>query len=146
MSRHLAVLSLGGGAQSATLAETACDGDIGPLQVIAFADTGGEVPETYEHVDYLRGRADQAGIHFLTVTAGNLSRDLVAPRPRRTIQPARPDQTRRRPTRPANHYRCSYDYQRHFTTRTVKPTLRAVPGLQGQPTEETNIARSGTTR
>lgn len=117
MSATFAVLSLGG-VQSSTLTEMACDG---PLRAIAFADTGGELPETYAHLDYLRGRAEQAGIEFLTVTAGNLRTDLVS-RHGRGGQPNLPvrikhaDGTLGR----LNHYRCSYDYKRRPITRAVK--------------------------
>lgn len=116
-----AVLSLGGGVQSSTLTEMACDGLLGPLRAICFADTGAELPETYAHLDYLRGRAEQAGIEFLTVTAGDLRRDLVA-RHGRGGQPNLPVQIRHADGSRGrlNHYRCSFDYKRRPITRTVK--------------------------
>lgn len=116
-----AVLSLGGGVQSSTLAEMACDGLLGPLRAICFADTGGELPETYAHLDYLHGRAERAGIAFFYVTAGDLRRDLVARhgkggQPNLPVQIRHADGSRGR----LNHYRCSFDYKRRPITRAVK--------------------------
>ncbi len=121
MSASFAVLSLGGGVQSSTLAEMACDGTLGPLRAIVFADTGGELPETYAHVAYLRGRAEQAGIAFLTVTAGDLRTDLVA-RHGRGGQPTLPVRIRHDDGQLGrlNHYGCSFDYKRRPITRAVK--------------------------
>jgi hypothetical protein len=127
--RLLTVLSLGGGLQSSVLAEMACDGELGGLDAICFADTGGELPETYLQVDYLRGRAEQAGIRFLTVTAGDLRRDLVA-RHGRGGQPTLPVMIRQADGSLGrlNHYRCSFDYKRRPISRAVKK-LCGPPGV-----------------
>ncbi|HTZ44871.1 MAG TPA: hypothetical protein VMB79_13495 [Jatrophihabitans sp.] len=137
-----AVLSLGGGVQSSTLAEMACDGMLEPLRAIAFADTGGELPETYRHVDYLAGRAAQAGIEFLTVAAGDLRTDLVA-RHGRGGQPNLPVRIRHADGRLGrlNHYRCSYDYKRRPITRAVKQ-LCGAPGAWKQARVEQWIGYS----
>lgn len=142
MSAGFAVLSLGGGVQSSTLAEMACDGTLGPLRAIVFADTGGELPETYNHLDYLRGRAEQAGIEFLHVTAGNLRTDLVA-RHGRGGQPNLPVRIRHADGRLGrlNHYRCSFDYKRRPITRTVK-RLCGPPGAWKQTRVEQWIGYS----
>lgn len=50
---RLRVLSLGGGTQSCALALMSAQGDLPKLDHIVFADTQGELPETYEYIDYL---------------------------------------------------------------------------------------------
>ncbi len=142
MSASFAVLSLGGGVQSSTLAEMACDGTLGPLRAIIFADTGGELPETYAHLDYLRDRAAQAGIDFLTVTAGDLRADLIA-RHGRGGQPNLPVRIRHADGRLGrlNHYRCAYAYKRRPITRAVKQ-LCGPPGTWKQARAEQWIGYS----
>ena len=56
------VLSLGGGTQSCALALMSAAGDLPRLDHVVFADTQGELPETYAYIDYLRGVLDAAGI------------------------------------------------------------------------------------
>lgn len=121
MSAGFAVLSLGGGVQSSTLAEMACDGTLGPLRAIVFADTGGNCPRPTPTSTTSGRRAEQAGIEFRTVTAGDLRTDLVAKRGRGG-QPNLPVRIRHADGRLGrlNHYRCSFDYKRRPITRTVK--------------------------
>jgi hypothetical protein len=134
------VLSLGGGVQSSTVLLMACVGELDPLDAVVFSDTGGEAPQTYEYIDYLRAHAERAGIRFLTVSAGDLRADLVA-RHGRGGQPTLPvkirhdDGTLGRLSR----YRCSYDYKRRPITRAVK-ALCGPPGTWKQTTVEQWIA------
>lgn len=128
MSATVAVPSLGGGVQSSTLTEMACDEPIGPLRAITFADTGGELPEAYAHLDYVRARTEQAGIEFLTVSAGDLRTDVVTRRCQGG-QPTLPVRIRHADGRLGRlgHYRCSFDYKRRPITRAVKQ-LCGLPG------------------
>lgn len=136
MTRHLAVLSLGGGVQSSTLLLMACAGELAPPNAVIFSDTHGELPGTYGHLNYLRDHAERAGIRFLTVSAGDLRRDVVA-RHHRGGQPNLPVRVRHRDGRLGrlNHYRCSYDYKRRPITRAVKQ-LCGPPGAWKRSTVE----------
>lgn len=127
MTADLTVLSLGGGVQSSALLLMACAGQLGPLDAAVFADTGGEMPETYEYLDYLRGHAERAGVRLLTVSAGDLRVALVA-RYGRGGQPTLPVRLRHPDGSVGrlNHYRCSYDFKR-------RPVARAVKQLCGPP-------------
>lgn len=74
----LRVLSYGGGTQSAALALMSAAGDLPKLDAVVFADTQGELPETYLYAEYVERILDRAGIPFLRVTAGSLEQDLIA--------------------------------------------------------------------
>lgn len=117
----LRILSYGGGTQSAALALMAAAGDLPKLDAVIFADTHGEVPETYEYAQYVSAKLKAAGIPFLTVSSGSLEAALLAE-----------ERTGRNPTPPShvvnpdgtlgrvNAYRCSYDYKRRVIEREVK--------------------------
>lgn len=121
MTDPLRVLSLGGGTQSCALALMSAAGDLPKLDHIVFADTRGELPETYAYLDYLRSVVEPAGIPFHIVSAGSLEDALLADAP-----------TDKNPTPPAHvvkadgtdgrigAYRCSYDYKRRIIDRKVK--------------------------
>jgi hypothetical protein len=117
----LRVLSYGGGTQSAALALMSAAGDLPKLDAAIFADTGGELPETYAYAEYVGRRLEAAGIPFLTVTAGNLEAALRSPVPTSSnpTPPAHvrnPDGSRGR----INAYRCSYDYKRLVIQRATR--------------------------
>jgi hypothetical protein len=61
------VLSLGGGINSTAMLIELCNRDMFP-DLILFADTGGELPATYEHVATMEALCKQRGILFHTVT------------------------------------------------------------------------------
>lgn len=96
-------------------------GNLPKLDHIIFADTQGELPETYEYLDYLADVMERAGIPLHIVTAGSLYDDLMTTEP-----------TSSNPTPPAHvlnpdgskgrigQYRCSYDYKRRTIERQVK--------------------------
>ncbi len=122
------VLSLGGGTQSCALALMSAAGDLQKLDHIVFADTQGELPETYAYLDYLRPIVEKAGIPLHVVTAGSLEAALLTTKP-----------TSSNPTPPAHvrnpdgsvgrigAYRCSYDFKRRIIERHVK-ALCGKPG------------------
>jgi hypothetical protein len=117
----LRILSLGGGTQSCALALMSAAGDLPKLDHIVFADTQGEVPETYEYIDYLRGVVEAAGIPLHVVTAGSLYDDLLATEPTSSnptppVHVRNPDGSKGR----IGQYRCSYDYKRRIIERKVK--------------------------
>ena len=121
MREPLRILSLGGGTQSCALALMSAAGELPRLDHVVFADTQGELPETYEYLDYLRGHLDAAGIPFHVVTAGNLLMDLLvdtptANNPTPPVHVLNPDGSKGR----IGQYRCSYDYKRRVITRKVK--------------------------
>lgn len=118
---NLKILSYGGGTQSAALALMSAAGDLPKLDAVIFADTQGELPETYEYAKYVEAKLATAGIPFHRVTAGSLEDALLSSEP-----------TSHNPTPPAHvlnpdgtkgkigAYRCSYDYKRRVITREVK--------------------------
>lgn len=118
---HLRVLSYGGGTQSAALALMSAAGELPKLDAVIFADTQGELPETYDYAVYVQEQLEQAGVPFIRVSAGSLEDALLASEP-----------TSHNPTPPAHvlnpdgskgkigAYRCSYDYKRRVITREVK--------------------------
>jgi hypothetical protein len=115
------VLSLGLGTQSCALALMSAAGDLPKLDHIVFADTQGELPETYEYLTYLRSVVERAGIPLHVVTAGNLEEALLLDHPinHNPTPPAHvlnPDGTKGR----IGAYRCSYDYKRRIITQKVK--------------------------
>lgn len=117
----LRVLSLGGGTQSCALALMSAAGDLPKLDHIVFADTQGELPETYAYIDYLRSVVEPAGIPLQIVTAGSLEAALLADKPtnHNPTPPAHvlnPDGTKGR----IGGYRCSYDFKRRQIDRAVK--------------------------
>lgn len=115
------VLSLGLGTQSSALALMSAEGQLPRLDHVIFADTQGEIPESYNYLDYLAKRLDHAGIPLHVVTAGSLEEALLSTTP-----------TSHNPTPPAHvlnpdgtvgkigGYRCTYDYKRRIITRKVK--------------------------
>lgn len=114
------VLSLGGGTQSCALALMSAAGELPKLDHIIFADTQGELPETYEYLDYLRPICEAAGIGFHVVTAGNLERAILGERvpanPSPPVHMLRADGKKGR----LNGYKCSYDFKRAQVERKVK--------------------------
>lgn len=77
----LRVESYGGGTQSSALALMSAAGDLPKLDAVIFADTQGELPETYEYADYVAGVLADAGIPFIRVTAGSLEEALLSETP-----------------------------------------------------------------
>lgn len=68
MERGLAwhVLSYGGGVNSVALMVVLL-GEGAPLDEVVFADTGGEVPETYAYIDITKNQLEPHGIPFTVV-------------------------------------------------------------------------------
>lgn len=122
MSADMRVLSLGGGTQSCALALMSAQGDLPKLDHVIFADTQGELPETYEYLDYLRGVVEAAAIPLHVVTAGNLEADMRGDTERLKVNPTPPahllntDGTKGR----VSSYKCSYDYKRRVVLRKIK--------------------------
>lgn len=115
------VLSYGGGTQSAALALMSAAGQLPKLDAVIFADTHGELPETYEYAEYVKGKLEGAEIPFIRVSAGSLEDALRSEKPtsHNPTPPAHvlnPDGTKGR----IGGYRCSYDYKRRVVTREVK--------------------------
>ena len=120
----LRVLSLGGGLQSSCLVEMTVEGVLPRLDAVVFADTGGEMPATYAHVDYLRTRLALIDVPLLTVSNGNLEADvLAAANGTRTHAPSLPTPLRDSTTgklERINSYHCSFDYKRRAVEAAVK--------------------------
>lgn len=70
--------SLGAGLQSSTITEMIVEGELAPVDVVIFADTGDEPQYVYEQVEYLRGRLERVNIPLFTVSAGNILDDLYS--------------------------------------------------------------------
>ncbi len=117
----LTVLAYGGGTQSAALALMSASGQLPRLDAVIFADTQGEMDETYEYAEYVQVRLAKVDIPFITVTAGNLEAHLLSEE-RTSANPTppayvlNPDGTRGR----TSAYRCSLDFKRRMVTRETK--------------------------
>ena len=120
MTNKLTILSLGGGTQSCALALMSAAGQLPKLDHVIFADTQGELPETYEYLDYLRPIIEGAGIGWHVVTAGNLENAILGEKmtanPTPPVHMKHPDGTKGR----INGYKCSYDFKRDQIERHVK--------------------------
>lgn len=116
----LRILSLGGGTQSCALALMSAAGDLPKLDHIIFADTQGELPETYAYIDYLRSVVEPAGIPLHVVTAGNLEHALLGEQ--MTVNPTPPAHLLRADGKKGRigGYKCSYDFKRRQIERKVK--------------------------
>jgi hypothetical protein len=77
MTYPLRVLSLGAGVQSTTLLLMMLHDEIPRADHVVFADTGWEPKKVYDHLDYLRGLMDDAGMPFHMVSEGNLREDFL---------------------------------------------------------------------
>lgn len=118
---NLRVLSYGGGTQSAALALMSAAGQLPKLDAVIFADTHGELPETYLYAEYVERLLANADIPFIRVSAGSLEVALRATEPTSSnpTPPAHvtnPDGSKGR----ISGYRCSYDYKRRVISREVK--------------------------
>jgi len=117
----LRILSYGGGTQSAALALMSAAGDLPKLDAVIFADTQGEMPETYAYAEYVKGVLAEAQIPFHQVTAGSLEDTLLSTErtganPTMPTHVLNPDGTKGR----VGGYRCSWDFKRAIITRTTK--------------------------
>jgi hypothetical protein len=118
------ILSYGGGTQSAALALMSAAGDLPRLSAVVMADTQGELPETYEYVEYVKPILARARIPFIMVTAGSLEDALLSPvaTSANATPPAHvinPDGSNGR----INEYKCSYDFKRRLVTRAAKKLM-----------------------
>jgi len=68
------VLSFGGGVDSTALLVLTFQGKI-ELNAVVFADTGCELPETYNHVSFMEKLCKQNNLQFHRVSKGNLYED-----------------------------------------------------------------------
>lgn len=132
----LRILSLGGGTQSCALALMSAAGDLPKLDHIVFADTQGEVPETYEYIEYLRGVVEAAGIPLHVVTGGSLELSMLGAI-RTPGNPSPPAHIEREDGKKGrlNGYKCSYDFKRLMIERKIK-SLCGPPGAWKRSTVE----------
>ncbi len=78
MAEPLRVLSLGAGVQSTALLLMAIHGEFEVRPDVAiFSDTGWEPPSVYEHLNWLQGVSEAAGIPVVRVSGGNIRDDLL---------------------------------------------------------------------
>lgn len=119
----LRILSLGGGTQSCALALMSARGDLPRLDHVIFADTQGEMPETYAYLYWLSAKLAGAGIPLHIVTAGSLEAALLSAVPVSSASPSIPartisvvDNSRGR----VSGHRCSFDFKRRLVTRKTK--------------------------
>jgi len=71
------VLSLGAGVQSSTLLLLSIRGELPPLDAAIFADTGFEPRAVYDHLVWLGGIAEAAGVPLYRVSRGNIRADVL---------------------------------------------------------------------
>ncbi|KKN21603.1 hypothetical protein LCGC14_0923780 [marine sediment metagenome] len=72
MTNVLTTLSLGCGVQSSTIAEMIVEGELPPIDIAIFADTGDEPDYVYDQRDYLKDRLASVGIPLETVQKESL--------------------------------------------------------------------------
>lgn len=75
----LRVLSLGAGVQSTTVALMTTTGELPPIDVAIFADTGWEPAAVYEHLGRLEAHLAEHGTPVVRVAAGNIRKDHINP-------------------------------------------------------------------
>lgn len=128
------VLTYGGGTQSAALALMSAAGDLPKLDHVIFADTQGELPETYAYNDYVSGKLAAAGIPWHVVSAGDLEGALkstarVGSNPTPPAHVLNPDGSKGKIT----GYRCSYEYKRRVVTALTKRLIGKPGDWKRQP-------------
>ncbi len=62
-------LSYGGGTQSTAMLLMAIEGELERPDYVVFADTGSEMPHTYELVEIMKKKCEEAELEFVTVQA-----------------------------------------------------------------------------
>lgn len=121
------VLSLGGGTQSCGLALMSAVGELPKLDHVVFADTGGERPETYEYISYLKEILEKNDIPLSVTSNGDLRekiyQDVASNKPLIPITVIPPDGSTKGKV---GKYTCSYDFKR-------RPIARFVKKLCGKP-------------
>lgn len=127
---RLRVLSLGGGWQSSTLALMSARGDLPPLDMAIFADTGGESRAVYEYLDWLEGqvpfpliRARRPGPDLATLMIG-VANGLIP----REGAPLPPFFTANGGSL-ARH--CSKEFKTRVVIAKIRETLGLAPGERG---------------
>ena len=65
----LEILSYGGGVQSTAMIQLVIDGALEAPDYVVFADTGSEMPHTYELVEIMKDKCKEAELPFVTVQA-----------------------------------------------------------------------------
>ncbi len=75
----LRVLSLGAGVQSTTVALMTTTGDLPPIDVAIFADTGWEPAAVYKHLAKLEAHMAEHGTPVVRVRSGNIRDDHIKP-------------------------------------------------------------------
>lgn len=71
------ILSLGAGVQSSAVFLMSCRGELPRLDCAIFADVGWEPKAVYEHLEWLKQKANTAGIPIHVVSAGNIKKDAL---------------------------------------------------------------------
>ena len=71
------VLSLGAGVQSSAVLLMSIHGELPKLDHAIFADTGWEPIAVYRHLEWLQGKAEEAGIALHVVRQGNIKQDAL---------------------------------------------------------------------
>lgn len=74
----LTTISLGAGLQSSLLCEMVIAGELPKPDAVLFADTGDEPDYVYDQVAYLRRKLATVGVPLITVSNGNLARDVYS--------------------------------------------------------------------
>lgn len=128
------VLSLGAGVQSTTLLLMMLHDEIERPHHVVFADTGWEPQRVYDHLDYLSGLMDEAGIPFHKVSTGNIREDFFSDTKRYASPPLFLEQSNGK--RSMVRRQCTAEYK-------VKPLMikqREIAGLKpGQRCSEHRV-------
>jgi len=72
-------LSLGGGLQSSTIVEMMVEGELSPVDLVLFADTGDEPDYVYSQVGYLKGRLQLINVPLEIVSIGDMIKHYHEP-------------------------------------------------------------------
>jgi hypothetical protein len=73
----LRILNLDTGIQSTVVLLMSCCGDLPPLDVAVFADTGCEPHVVYQYLEWLEGFAGEHGVLVRRVSVGNIKEDAI---------------------------------------------------------------------
>ncbi len=75
--RTFNILSLGAGVQSTTVLLMSCRGDLPPIDLAIFADTGWEPRPVYEHLNWLEVEARRYGVPVHRIGGRNIRTDAL---------------------------------------------------------------------
>lgn len=132
MTYDLTYMSFGAGVQSTALLILAAEGRIPKPDVAIFADTGAELPATYEHVNRMGMWAVSKGIKLRVVTAGSLEHAVFHGMNGTKMRPSIPAFIKTPTGRGVQRRHCTYDFKMRPILRAVRQELGLATGQRAK--------------